>query len=161
MKLFKFIILAILIFYFQLLMAAKFSVMKIIPNFLISFIIMTSIIFSERTSLIFAFFMGVAFDLTYPTMLGLNSLSFLVISYLVSSFHPSINKERFPVVILGVLSLNIVYYLFFFLHHLFSNMFTIPGSIDLLVAILYNSIISLVTLYLLVLIDHLKLCLDV
>lgn len=132
----------------------------IIPNFLIGFLIFINIHFEKKFPLFLAFFLGLAFDLTNPQVLGLNTISFLIISFLINKYHQNINKERFDIVFLGIFIINLLYYLIFFLFYLFS--FKVKPSFFLLTlfAVLYNSAISFVTAFFFFILSKIKITIN-
>ncbi|MDO9578898.1 MAG: rod shape-determining protein MreD [Candidatus Cloacimonadales bacterium] len=161
MKTIKLIFWGILLLYAQILLAEKFSLLGIIPNFLIAYIIYVNIKTGLITSLSISFFLGLLFDLVQPNLLGLHSLSFITISLLIQNFHPSINKKRFIVVLFSILFVNFIYYLLFVLYH-FISLQKLPGFFLLfLFAVAYNTFISIISIYFFTIMSKLKLTIDV
>ena len=161
MKILRSVILGIVLLYFQILIAPKFSMFGIIPNFLLAYIIYTTIKIGLRSTLTIAFFLGLAFDLMTPYLLGLNTLSFITISLIVGNFHENVNKRRFAVVTISIIFINIIFYLiqvsyFLFTRQVESGLFRL-----LMFAIIYNSFFTIITNYILIIISKLKLVIDV
>lgn len=161
MKVFKLTIFGLLILYFQIIFAAKFTILGIIPNFLLAYIIYINLELEMKKSLTLAFFIGVALDLTQPLFLGLNTLSFLIISQLVQSFHLSINKKRFIVVTFSLLLLNIVFYFIYLLFYLMTQNIDNFFGLILLFAVFYNTIITLLLSYFFQIAKRIHIVLDV
>lgn len=161
MKIFRSIILGIILLYFQFLIASKFALFGIIPNFLIAYIIYTTIKIGLRSTLSIAFFLGLAFDLLNPTLLGLHTLSFIIISFMVGNFHESVNKRRFAVVSISILFLNIILYVIESSYYLLTRQIEIDFLKLFLFAIIYNSFFTIIIIYTLVIFSKLKLVIDV
>lgn len=161
MKSFKLIIWGILLLYVQILLAMKFAVLGIIPNFLIAYIIFVNLRQGWQSSMAISFFFGLALDLVQPNLLGLHSLSFLIISLLIQKFHTSINKKRLIFVLFSVLFLNIIYYLIFVLYH-FISMQSLSGFfLYFFFAVGYNTLCTVCLNYLFIMMSNLKIVLDV
>jgi rod shape-determining protein MreD len=161
MKIFKYIIWAVLLIYFQILIAPKLSVLAIVPNFFLPFIIFLGIYSEFRFSVHIAFFFGLALDLLYPQLLGFNAIIFVIIIFLTTKYHNSLNKDKFIIVLLGMLLINLSYYfLLWFLNTLY-NTNTVGFFGIVMFGILYNTIISVLFLYLISFTDKVKFYFDV
>ena len=145
MKILLIIVLAIFVLYFQILIAPRMMILGIIPNFLIGYLIFISVYCERNYPYFIAFFLGLAFDLTQPQTLGLNTISFLLISFLINNFHRNINKERFDIVFLGIMLMNFLYYFLFFLFYLLGSNIKPSFILISLFAVIYNSLISFFT----------------
>lgn len=161
MKTIKLIFWGILLLYAQILLAEKFALWGIVPNFLIAYIIFVNIKKSLIISLSISFFCGLLFDLVQPNLLGLHSLSFIILSMLIQNFHPSINKKRFIVVLFSILFVNFFYYLLFVFYH-FISMQKLPGFFLLFFfSVAYNTFFSILSVYFFIVMSKLKLIIDV
>ncbi|HPR17245.1 MAG TPA: rod shape-determining protein MreD [Candidatus Cloacimonadota bacterium] len=161
MKTFKMVIWGILILYFQILFAARFRLFGITPNFLIAFIIYTSIHLGLRSSLTISFIGGLAFDLILPYYLGMNTLTFVILAMLINTVHESVNKRRTIVVFFSILIINMIYYLFFGFYQMiaFQNM---SGFFLLyFLSVFYNSVITFFSIYFFIILSKIKLSVDV
>ncbi len=161
MRTIKYVIVAIFLIYWQLLIAYKFTIYGVLPNFLIPYVIFLSLKTNTGVSLPIIFFLGLAFDITYPTLLGLNTISFIIMSYLVYRFHHTINKERLSVVFFCILILNFIHYFIFFLYYLFSNQVIFSSFSNILFAFLYNSVISVLGVYFFISVSKIKVTINV
>jgi rod shape-determining protein MreD len=161
MKILKYIIWAILLIYFQILIAPKFTLLGTIPNFFLPFIVFLGIYSEFRFSIHIAFFSGLALDLVYPYLLGFNSILFVLLIYFTAKHHNSLNKDKFAIVALSMLAINIIYYfLLWFMNILYAT--AIPGLFSSgLFTILYNTVISILFLYLISFADKIKFYLNV
>ncbi len=160
MKTVKYIFIGIITLYFQILFAAKFEILGVIPNFLLAYLIFLNIKLDLLSSSLIIFFLGIALDLTYPSLLGLNTISFLLLTFLINRYHQSINKERIDIIFIAVLALNLIHYLFFVLYYIFSEPITFELFYLTFFTIFYNSIISMLATYFFVFIDKIKVYLD-
>ncbi|MBC8385493.1 MAG: rod shape-determining protein MreD [Candidatus Cloacimonetes bacterium] len=161
MRIIKYILLGIIVLYFQIMFASGFILFGIIPNFLIAYLVFTNLNLELRSSSFIAFFIGIAFDLIQPSLLGLHTISFLVISFFVSNYHKSINKERFDIVALSILALNIFHFLLISIFYLASAPFEIKMIGNLLLAIIYNFIVTFIVTYIFFLLSRIRISLKV
>lgn len=161
MKILKYLIVGILLLYFQIMLAPKFALYGIIPNFFLAYLVYLNIRLDRKIVLPIAFLLGLALDLTYPSLLGMNTFAFIVISLLIYSYHENINKRRFIIVILGMTVVNIVYYLFFVFYHIISS-FILPRFFLLaMFAVIYNTIFTTITLYFFIIVEKIRLTVNV
>lgn len=161
MKIFKLIIGAIITIYLQLILAPKMEVFYVVPNLVLPFVIYVSVLLNLNSALTFAFIIGLICDLTYPTLFGLASMNFLVISWLTNHFHQNINKEKFLPVLLSFFILNLIYFFGYWLVRVLTYDNAPSHIMIFITAIVYNTIISLVFSYLVALIDRLQISFDV
>jgi rod shape-determining protein MreD len=161
MRLVKFIFLGIFVLYFQLLAAPHMAIFSIIPNFFISYLAYISIKNKAKSLFPIAFILGLALDIMYPPLLGLNTISFLIIVFLINRFHSNVNKQKFIIVSLSILFLNFIYYSIFFLYHVLASQIIEHFFLLFLFSILYNSIISILSVYLLIITEKIKITLHV
>ncbi|MBN1948463.1 MAG: rod shape-determining protein MreD [Candidatus Cloacimonetes bacterium] len=157
MRIIKLIIWSILILYWQYLVAPHLSVSGFIPNFVLPLIIFLNLLLQIKIALPLTFFLGLALDLFYPSLLGLNSIALITVSFLIQVFHHSINKERLLVVFFSVLFLNLVYYSFFLLYYIVSGNRVVFQDLNFLLALIYNGILSTIFIYFLVFLNRLEL----
>lgn len=157
MRIIKLIIWSILILYWQYLVAPHLSVSGFIPNFVLPLIIFLNLVLQVKFALPLTFLLGLALDLFYPSLLGLNSMALITVSFLIQIFHHSINKERLLVVFFSVMFLNLVYFSFFLLYYLTSGNRIVFQDINILIALFYNGVLSTIFIYLLVFLNRLEL----
>lgn len=153
--------LGIFMLYFQFLIADKFAVWKFIPNFLLAYVIYSTIRTGLKPTLSIAFFLGLAFDLLNPVLLGINSLCFVIISFITGNFHESVNKRRFTVVVISILLLNTVYFLIQSFYYFLNRQSEADFFIRFLFMICYNSFITTISVYFLIVCSKIKLVLNV
>ncbi len=139
-----FYLLGILFLYAQILLGGSLSIIGVIPNLLLGYIIYTSTRLSLNFSVLLAFLFGLAYDLTYPLQLGLGSMTFVLIAAIVNLYHPSLNKEKPAYVALGILTINVVYFFFMSIYHLIAYKYTGFLLLRLPLSVVYNTIVSFV-----------------
>ena len=161
MKVLKYFIIGILLLYFQIMLAPKFALYGIIPNLFLAYLVYLNIKLVRKIALPIAFLLGLALDLTYPSLLGMNAFAFIVISLLINSFHENINKRRFIIVLLGIFIINIVYYLIFVFYHLTASLIFPRFFILAIFIVCYNTIITTITLYFFIIIEKIRLTIHV
>jgi len=147
--------------YFQLIIAPHFTLFSIIPNFFIAYLVYISIQIKEKWLYPLSFFLGLALDIMHPPLLGLNTLLFLIISFLVSKFHMNVNKQRFLIVSLSVLFLNFLYYFISFIYHTLAAQLTEGFFFIFLVSLIYNTLTSILVIYALIISERIKVTLNV
>ena len=161
MRPFKYTILGIFVFYFQLIVAPHFALSSIIPNFFIAYFVFISIRIKAKFLLPIAFILGIAFDIMYPPSLGLNTISFLIISFIVNKFHMNVNKQRFLIVSLSILLLNFFHYSILSIYHVLTPQLINDLFPIFLFSIFYNTILSITVIYVLTLSEKIKITLNV
>ena len=161
MRFFKYTLLGIFTLYFQLIIAPHFALFLIIPNFFIAFFAFVSIRIKSKLILPLAFFLGIALDIMYPPLLGLNTITFLIISFIVNKFHMNVNKQRFIIVGLSILLLNFIYYSFLFIYHILAAQLMDGFFLIYLFSLFYNTFISIIVVYALTLSEKIKITLNV
>ena len=161
MRSIKYAVLGVFILYFQLIIAHHFAIYSIIPNFFIAYFAFISIRIRAKFLFPLAFFIGLALDIMYPPLLGLNTISFLLISFLVNKFHMNVNKQRFIIVSLSILFLNFFYYSILIIYHIMAAQLIDGFLLLFFFSILFNTLISLIAVYILTLSDKIKITLNV
>ena len=161
MRSIKYAILGIFILYFQLIIAHHFAIYSIIPNFFIAYFAFISIRIRAKFLFPLAFIIGLALDIMYPPLLGLNTISFLIISFLVNKFHMNVNKQRFIIVSLSILFLNFFYYSILIIYHIMAAQLIDGFLLLFFFSILFNTLISIIVVYILTLSDKIKITLNV
>ncbi|MCK5050380.1 MAG: rod shape-determining protein MreD [Candidatus Cloacimonetes bacterium] len=161
MRSIKYAILGIFILYFQLIIAHHFAIYSIIPNFFIAYFAFISIRIRAKFLFPLAFIIGLALDIMYPPLLGLNTISFLIISFLVNKFHMNVNKQRFIIVSLSILFLNFFYYSILIIYHIMAAQLIDGFLLLYFFSIIFNTLISIIAVYILTLLDKIKITLNV
>ncbi len=161
MKTLKLIILGIFVLYFQIIFSIHFVVYNLIPNFLIAYIIYLSINSGLRTTLSISFIWGLAIDLLQPHYLGINSLIFIIISFIVNKFHESINKRRLIMVSISIFMINLLYYFIFGFYQMIALHDTSDFSASFILLVIYNTIVTIFSVYFLLVLSRLKIVIDV
>lgn len=161
MRSIKYAILGIFILYFQLIIAHHFAIYSIIPNFFIAYFAFISIRIRAKFLFPLAFIIGLALDIMYPPLLGLNTISFLIISFLVNKFHMNVNKQRFIIVSLSILFLNFFNYSILIIYHIMAAQLIDGFLLLYFFSIIFNTLISIIVVYILTLSDKIKISLHV
>lgn len=161
MKIAKTLFWGILLLYCNIFWAEKISLLGIIPNLLLPFIIYSSVYQSERFALSLSFFFGLALDLIQPHFLGMHALAFTVISIIVIKLHESINKRRLFMVSLCTLILNFIFYTIFIFYYFIFAVDMTRIAAGFFVSVFYNSFLTIILIYFFLFINRLKLSIDV
>ncbi|GEM_PF-1182999 len=161
MRTVKMAIWAIVALYVQVLIAPSLTLWRVMPELLLPFVVYLIISTAPSAAYSIIFFLGIAYDLTTPLQMGWHTFSFLLIALLVQLVHRSINKHKFPIVALSLIMLNGLYYLLMILYFLLASSHWKELVTPALFAVLYNSCITIIGVYLLLVIDKLRLSIDV
>lgn len=161
MKTLKFTIIGIFVLYFQLIAAPHFSWFSIIPMFLIAYFVYVSIHMQAKYLFPLAFLFGLAMDIMYPPLLGINTISFLIISFVVHKFHMNVNKQRFIIVSISIFFINLIHYSILILYYLLASQLIENFWRLYLFSIIYNSVVSIIVVYILVVSEKIKITLNV
>lgn len=161
MRTIKMIFWAIVLLYVQILLAPGLTLLSVTPELLLPFIVYLVVTNSPTAAYSITFFLGIGYDLTMPLQMGWHTVLFLAIALLVQLVHRSINKNKFAIVGLSLLVLNLIFYGCMILYYLLSS----PSWTELiapsLFAVVYNSCFTIAGVYLLVVADKLRLYVDV
>ncbi|RCK77681.1 MAG: Rod shape-determining protein MreD [Ignavibacteriae bacterium] len=116
----KYITVAILLLILQSTFANFITLQGIAPDFLLIFIVFISLVEGRMNAMIYAFILGIVFDLTTGGVLGLSSLSKVIAAFIAGSFfNPNktqltLGSYRFILIVLLVsLMHNFIYYIVF------------------------------------------------
>lgn len=152
----KLIIFGIVLIYIQLLLMPHLSIASVIPNIIIGFVVFLALYSNFNLALTISFFTGLAFDLMYPSTLGLNTMLFLLICLIVYKTHQSINKERIVAVLFSLFLINLVYSILIVLVR--SSDMSVLATLfsGVIWASVYNTIITLIIIYFLVLLEKVR-----
>lgn len=161
MKTLKFALFGIFILYFQLIAAQHFSVYSIIPKFFIAYFVFISIRIKAKFLFPLAFFLGLAMDIMYPPLLGINTISFITISFLVNKYHMNVNKQRFIIVSLSIFFLNLFHYSILIFYYILASQLLENFWRLYLFSVFYNTVISIIVVYLLAISEKIKITLNV
>lgn len=109
MRFVRYLILGIIFFYLQILIAPRMTVWETTPFYLTAFVIFIAMNLDLAKAAIIVFIVSLGLDLLNPTMLGTNILLLLLLTVLVSSYHTMIKKDRPLPVIISIFLLNLTY----------------------------------------------------
>ncbi len=152
----KLIFFAIVLVYIQILLMPHLAIASVIPNIIIGFVIFLALYSNINLALTISFFTGLAYDLMYPSTLGLNTMLFLLICLIVSKTHQNINKERIVAVLFSLFIINIIYWFIIVLFRAMDMGVLAALFSGVLWAAVYNTIITLIVIYLFVLLERVR-----
>jgi rod shape-determining protein MreD len=150
-------VMGVLLLYLQVIVAPGLSIFGIVPNFMLAFVIFLNLNMKIIPSLTLIFILGTMQDLTTPNLLGINVLCYISLSWIVSSFHQNLDKEKFLSHFIIISLVNLVYFFIFFVVQLVLKGYSIKLVPLILFNILYNIIISIVFTFILSLLYRMKL----
>jgi len=110
----------------------------------------------SKYALSFTFFVGLANDLLNPQLLGFTTMLFLLISYIITNYHTSVNKEKFTTTLLSMFVINLLFYMAQYIFFAFTSPDPLNLLIKALITIGYNTILSCIIVYIIFLLDKLR-----
>jgi len=160
MRLFKLIIIGYLFGLVQLIISPYFSFFDVSPNLLLAFYIFLGTTLKSKGALYITFFIALGMDLFYPDLLGIGIISSLTITLIVQTYEKNFNKDKFLSVLMGVFFINLLYFFMYFLIKIFFADYSSNFFYKSLWFIFYNTLITQIFVYFLVLIDRLRIYID-
>ncbi|MBI9031826.1 hypothetical protein JEZ13_07500 [bacterium] len=151
------IILSIFGLFYQVLTLNEITLYNYIPNILIPLLIFSHFYLHINLHSILFFVIGIALDCSNPPLFGTYTLSFMVLSYIISTIRNHIDLHVFVNKLVMILICNGIFYLLYnlFVGIAFRQSFLTP-IISLFISMILNTIISLFVIGLLDFIRLLK-----
>ncbi|MCF7919086.1 MAG: rod shape-determining protein MreD [Candidatus Cloacimonetes bacterium] len=150
------IVLGIILLFLQIFKSSSLAIGIAMPNFLIAYAIFLGWAIEEKWAYLLIFLTGLGYDLMMPQTLGMNALLLLLICWITMLFHNSVLEPRLPVMSLLTLIANIVFYFFFGIYYFIQKPEFLVFLGRFLLTAGYNSLISLILYYLLMLLYKLR-----
>lgn len=153
----KLFIIGLILFFVSTAFLEEVSLYQITPCLLLPWVIYISVTLDYKYCLTMTFILSLALDIVNPQLLGFSTLLLLLVSHFTFVYHRSINKNRLVIVVLSLLFINLVYYLIQWIYFSFTynEPFFLLGKIMLTVT--YNTFLSFILVYLIALLDKLRL----
>jgi len=141
--------------YIQVLVAPRLTIGGAEPSFIIPFIIFCSFMISGTPALWIAFILGMSLDILQPSLFGMHTFIFIIISFLVNRVSPNINKRQVALVAMSIVAVNVIYSSL----HLFTYFLLAEINLDFILNLLgsffYNSLLAFAMIYIMVFLDKL------
>jgi len=131
-------------------------VINITPNIILPWVVYISVFLHSKYALTFTFFISLANDLLNPQLLGFTTMLFILISYFISAYHTSVNKEKLSTTVFSMLLVNLVFYLVQWLYFAFTVTQPFALLLKAVITIGYNTLLSVVLIYVIYLVDKLR-----
>lgn len=93
----------------QIVIAPIIAIYSVVPNFIVAFVIVLSIVRREDTTYLYAFVLGIVSDLLSHVPLGLTPLLLLLISFVLSRVFEVLDKSSFAMVLVASAASVFVY----------------------------------------------------
>jgi rod shape-determining protein MreD len=93
----------------QIIVAPVITIYSIVPNFIVAFIIVLSIVRREDTTYMYAFVLGILSDLFTQVPLGLTPLLMLLLSFALSRTFEVLDKSSFVMVLVSCAVALLIY----------------------------------------------------
>jgi rod shape-determining protein MreD len=100
---------AVIVVLLQIIVAPVITIYSIVPNFIVAFIIVLSIVRREDTTYMYAFVLGILSDLFTQVPLGLTPLLMLLLSFALSRTFEVLDKSSFVMVLVSCAVALLIY----------------------------------------------------
>jgi len=137
-------------------LADDISLYNITPCILLPWVVYISIVMESKYALSFTFFIGLSNDLLNPQLLGFTTMLFLLLSHFIYTYHTSVNKGKFTTTLLSMLVINLIFYMAQYVFFAFTSPEPLNLLIKTLITIGYNTILSCILIYIIFLLDKLR-----
>jgi len=132
----------IIILYLQILFVPKIAVAGVMPNLFLGWIVYQ--VWRKPMGLIvpLVFFLGICYDLMMPTLLGLQTMSFILLAVGIDEFHRPLEQDSYITMAITLGLAVVVYSLLIFIVHGIQSGFSLQLFIIFLGMIVYNLVVS-------------------
>jgi rod shape-determining protein MreD len=147
----------IVILYLQVLLMPRLSIGNVTPNLFLGWIVYQ--VWRKPVSVLvpIIFILGLCYDLTNPTLLGIQTAVFIILAVGVDEFHRPLEKDSFITMAITLGLANLVYSLLMYVIYGLQSGFSFNLLLHILGMTSYNLGISALLTAALVSISHLKL----
>ncbi len=147
----------IIILYLQILIMPGMTIAGITPNLFLGWMVYQ--VWRKPVNMLIPilFVLGLCYDLTMPTQLGLQTILFILLAIGIDEFHRPLEKDSFITMAITLGLVCIVYSMVIYLVNGVQSGFTASLFLSFLGMIFYNYAWSVLTTALFILISHLKL----
>jgi len=152
----KLLIIGIILLVISAIFAEDITVVNITPNIILPWVVYISIFLPSKYALSFTFFISLANDLLNPQLLGFTTMLFVVISYFISLYHTSVNKEKLTTTVFSMLVVNLLFYLVQWIYFSFTSSQPFALLLKAGITIGYNTLLSVALIYVIYLLDKLR-----
>ncbi len=147
----------IIVLYLQILVMPQWTVAGITPNLFLGWIMFEVWRKPVNVLIPIIFLLGICYDLTTPTLLGMHTIIFILLAFGVDEFHRPLEKDSYITMAITLGLVVIAYSLYIFIVFGLQTEFSFSLFLIMLGMIIYNLLISTIFTGLLVFISNLKL----
>lgn len=147
----------IIILYLQILFMPKVAIAGITPNIFLGWIVYQVWKKPVNVLIPILFVLGICYDLTMPTMLGLQTILFILLTIGVDEFHRPLEKDSFITMAISLGLVSIIYSIIIYIVYGIQSGFDTKLFLTFLGMIIYNYFWGVLTTTFFILISHLKL----
>ena len=152
----KLLISGFILLFISAVSAETITLYQITPCILLPWVVYISIQLDYKYCLTYTFFISIANDLLNPQLLGFSTILFVLLAHLTNKYNSSFNKDKYSSIIFSLFIINFAYYMIQWAYFTITN----PESLYLLqktlLTILYNTAISCIVIFLLFIIDKMR-----
>lgn len=147
----------IIILYLQILVVPEMAVAGVMPNLFLGWIVYQ--VWRKPVNLIvpILFVLGICYDLMMPSMLGMQTMIFILLAVGVDEFHRPLEKDSYITMSITLVLASIVYSLFIFIVYGIQSGFSLQLFLMFLGMIAFNIFISAIVTAAFVFVSLLKL----
>lgn len=154
---FRTLLSGIIILYAQILFMPKLSIAGIYPNLFLGWMVFE--VWRKPVNLVLPiiFILGICYDLTMPTMLGMHTLIFVLLTVGIDEFRRPLEKDSYITMAITVGLVALIYSLLILLIYGIQSGFTLVLFLSFLGMFFYNLICTTLLVALFLFLSHLRL----
>ena len=156
----KLFISGIILLFISSVSADTISLYQITPCILLPWVVYISINLEYKFCLTFTFFVSLANDLLNPQLLGFTTILLVLLSHFTHEYNSSFNKDKNLTILFSLLVINLIYYMLQWVYFSFGSPEPLFLLKKTLLTIGYNTLISCIVIFLLFLVDKLRISIN-
>jgi len=132
------------------------SLYMITPCLLLPWVVYISIQLGYKHCLTFTFVLGIANDLLNPQLLGFITILLVLLSHFTHKYNNNFNKDKYGSILFSLFVINLLFYLIQWTYFSFSYHDPLYLLQKTLITVVYNTVVSCVVVFVLFLVDKLR-----
>ena len=156
MKNIKFFILGLILLFISLTYTNEIALYRITPSLLLPWVVYISIHLEYRVCLSYSFFFSIANELLNPQLLGFTSILYVLLSHFTNRYHSSFNKDKYTTIVFSLFVINVIFYLIHWVYFSFTNEQPWYLFQKSMITVIYSTLVSCLIIFLIFLVDKLK-----
>ncbi|MCD4827987.1 MAG: rod shape-determining protein MreD [Candidatus Cloacimonetes bacterium] len=148
--------LGLAVLYLQLLVLPHITLWHAAPNLLLAWVLLAAMKLPRTPTLLLAFLLGLAYDLTLPLSLGMHATILLLLAELINRLHNSWSKNSPFNVMLAVFLLSVGWEIAKMVFHALAGHGVTATAQQLTIGLLWQTVSGTLALYILLLLDRIR-----